>query len=54
MPKRLTMRKLDAMIRDEAKGVREYRRYGLNNLARDEAKHHAFLVNLKRQAMRRE
>jgi hypothetical protein len=40
---KLTKKKLKYFIKDEKKAVKEYRKYGLNNLARDEARHRKFL-----------
>jgi hypothetical protein len=41
--RKLTKRKIKAFIRDEKMAVKEYKRYGLKNLARDEKKHSIFL-----------
>jgi hypothetical protein len=42
---RLSKTKLKYFIADEKKAVSEYRKYGLPNLARDEARHRKFLLN---------
>jgi len=48
---KLTRKKVKYFISDERKAVKEYRKYGLPNLARDEAKHRRFLVKkLKRMS----
>jgi hypothetical protein len=41
--KNLNCKRLIDLIRDENKGVIEYRKYNLPNLAKDEAKHVKFL-----------
>ena len=41
---KLTPKKIKYFIKDERKAVKEYRKYGLPNLARDEAKHRKFLL----------
>jgi hypothetical protein len=41
---KLTKKKIAYFIKDEKKANREYRKYGLPNLARDEAKHRKFLI----------
>ena len=41
---KLTPKKLKYFIADEKKANKEYRKYGLPNLARDEAKHRRFLI----------
>jgi len=41
--KKLTKAKIRYFIRDERKAVKEYRRFGLHHLAKDEAKHKTFL-----------
>jgi hypothetical protein len=47
---RLTNKKIKYFIADEKKASKEYRKYGLPNLARDEAKHRRFLIKkLKRK-----
>lgn len=47
---RLTPRKLKALIKDERMASREYRRLGLPSLAKDEARHRAFLTKKLNQA----
>jgi hypothetical protein len=47
---KLTKSKLRYFIHDEKKAVKEYRKYGLISLARDESKHRKFLLRkLKRR-----
>jgi hypothetical protein len=41
---KLTKTKVKYFIADEKKANAEYRKYGLPNLARDEAKHRKFLI----------
>lgn len=43
MSKKLTCKKIKEMIADESKGSKEYKKYGLNNLASDEARHKKIL-----------
>lgn len=38
-------KKLKEMICDEESGSKEYKKYGLNNLARDESRHARYLKN---------
>lgn len=40
----LTRKKLRYFIADEKKAVKEYNKYGLHILAKDEAKHRRFLI----------
>src|SRR4030066_2035833 len=40
---KLSKKKLKYFIKDEKKASKEYRKYGLNNLAKDEYKHRKFL-----------
>lgn len=44
---KLTCSKLKEMIKDEEKGAENYKRYNLQNLARDEQRHSEFLRRLK-------
>lgn len=44
--RKLTLKKLRYLIKDEAKAVKEYKGYGLYNLASDEQRHHDFLEGL--------
>lgn len=44
--KKLTKRKLKSFIKDEMMATREYHKYGLHNLEKDERKHHEFLKKL--------
>lgn len=46
MVHKLTERKIRYFIADERKATREYRKYGLTNLAGDEAGHHAYLKGI--------
>ena len=41
--KQLTVKKLKAMIAEEKKSAKEYREYGLDNIAKDE-KNHAYML----------
>ena len=41
---KLTCNKIKYFIADEKKAASEYRKYGLPNLGRDEAKHRVFLM----------
>lgn len=46
---KLTRKKIKYFVRDEKKAVKEYRRYGLKKLARQEAEHKKYLIKrLKR------
>lgn len=50
----LTKKKLRYFIADEKKAVREYNRYGLHILAKDEAKHRRYLMKrLSKMKMRK-
>lgn len=40
---KLTKRKLKALIKDERKATKEYKKLGLNNLSKDENKHRIYL-----------
>ena len=42
---RLSKSKLKYFIADEKQAAKQYRKYGLPNLARDESKHRKFLLN---------
>jgi hypothetical protein len=46
--KKLTGKKIRYFIEDEKKASREYRDYGLYNLAKDERKHGKFLEKLSK------
>jgi hypothetical protein len=47
---KLTKNKIRYFIKDERKATKEYKNYGLFNLAKDEAKHRRFLIKkLKRK-----
>lgn len=50
---RLTKKKLRYFIKDEKKSVKEYRKYGLSRLAKDEAKHRRFLIKKLQRKLRR-
>lgn len=39
-------KKLEFLIKDEKKASKEYRKYGLPNLAKDEAKHRRILTRM--------
>lgn len=41
---KLTKKKAAYFIKDEKKAAKEYRKYGLDNLAKDESKHKRFLM----------
>lgn len=41
---KLSCKKIKEFIKDEEKGAKEYRKYGLSNLAKDETKHKRFLM----------
>lgn len=43
---KLTRAKIREMMRDELKGAREYKYYGLDNLASDEEGHYRYLSKL--------
>jgi hypothetical protein len=45
---KLTKRKVKSLIKDEAMAVKEYTGLGFKNLAKDEAKHKAFLKKLSK------
>jgi len=45
--KELSPRKLAFFIKDEKKASKEYHKFGLHNLAKDEEKHLKFLKSLK-------
>jgi hypothetical protein len=49
MAHKITKRKLNAFIRDESMAVKEYKRFGLNNLAHDEKRHWRFLKAKKKK-----
>jgi hypothetical protein len=40
---KLTDKKIKEFIKDEKKGIQEYKKYHLNKLAKDESKHLKFL-----------
>lgn len=44
-----TKRKIREFIKDESMGIRDYRKYGFPGLARDEARHKAFLKMMLRR-----
>jgi hypothetical protein len=44
---KLTQHKLKYFIGDERKAIKEYKKYGLKRLARDEARHLHFLKKLR-------
>jgi len=45
MTTRLSKKKLAYFIEDEKKATKEYHKYGLHNLEKDERKHMKFLKN---------
>lgn len=49
---KLNCNKIKEMIKDESKGNKEYRRYNLFNLAKDESKHKRFLQNKLKKCKR--
>jgi hypothetical protein len=49
LPKKITDKKIDYLIKDEHKASKEYRKMGLSKLASDEAKHAKFFEHLKKQ-----
>lgn len=49
MKKRLTCNKLKELIKDEEKGYREYKSYGLSSLAKDEHRHKNILTKKLRR-----
>jgi len=46
---KLTRKKIKELIKDEAKGSKEYRKYGLLKLAKEESRHRKFLIKLKKK-----
>lgn len=46
---KITEEKINALIEDEKNAHIEYKQLGLNNLSRDEGKHHAFLLKLRKK-----
>jgi hypothetical protein len=50
---KLTKAKIREFIKDEKIGARDYRKYGLSNLARDEARHRRILMKRLRKEMNR-
>lgn len=44
--KNLTKARIKMMMKDEAKGMKEYKEYGLDGLASDEYTHYNFLNNI--------
>jgi len=44
---RLTYKKIEQMKRDELKGIREYKDFGLKKLSNDELKHYEYLKKLQ-------
>lgn len=47
--KKLTCKKIRYYEKDEAKANKEYKKLGLNSLAKDEARHHRFFVSLDKK-----
>jgi hypothetical protein len=50
--KKLSCKKIKEFIKDEKKGISDYRKTGLKNLAKDESKHKRYLIKLKRKMCR--
>lgn len=49
MAKKLSLKRLKYLIKDEKKASKEYSKYGFKGLAKDEARHRKFLLRrLKR------
>lgn len=46
---KLTIKKLEQMKRDEIKGAREYKDFGLKKLAKDEIRHYEYLKKLEKK-----
>ena len=46
---KLKCKKIREMIKDELKGAREYKKYGLKKLSSDENKHYKFLKKLEKK-----
>lgn len=46
---KLTCNKVKEFIKDEKMGNREYRKYNLTNLAKDESKHKRFLLKKEKE-----
>lgn len=53
MVHKLTEAKVKYFIKDEKKAVREYRKYGLTNLSKDEAGHKRFLEEWLKQGKKK-
>lgn len=50
---KISKKMLKYFIKDEKKAVKEYRKYGLVKLARDEARHRRFLIKKLKKQLRR-
>lgn len=46
---RLTKKKIDYFIKDEKKATKEYHKYGLHDLEKDERRHAKFLLAKKKR-----
>jgi hypothetical protein len=46
---RVTKKKLRKLITDEKNASKEYRKYGFNRLAKDEARHRKFLLEYRKR-----
>lgn len=49
---KISEKKLKYFIADEKKAVKEYKKYGFPNLAKDEAKHRRFLLKKLKKTRR--
>lgn len=49
MKRKLTIKRLNALILDERKASKEYLNYGFISLAKDEKRHEKFLIALKKK-----
>ena len=45
----ITCEKIKAFIKDEEKGIKDYKEVGLNKLSRDESNHLKFLKGLEKK-----
>lgn len=50
---KLTLEKINYLIRDEDKAIREYRRLKLFKLSRSETSHKRFLIKLRRRLFKK-
>jgi rubrerythrin len=49
---KISKKMLKYFIKDEKKAVKEYRKYGLDRLARDEARHRKFLIKKLKEKLK--